>query len=180
MLGTTRDDAVGEAFDKVSKYLSLGYPGGRVIEELARAGDPNRVAFPRPVIDESHYDFSFSGLKTAFVNYAKKHGIDAASKADVLASFQEAACEVLALKAARAAREAGVHSVVLGGGVASNLRLRAAVTEACRADAITVHVPSPAYCTDNGAMVAACAHFYALKGLFSPIDIKAYSRTKWS
>ena len=103
VLGTTRDDAVGEAFDKVSKYLALGYPGGRVIEDMARKGDPRRVPFPRPMSEESNYDFSFSGLKTAFVNYAKKQGLTAGNSADALASFQEAACDVLALKTARAA-----------------------------------------------------------------------------
>jgi N6-L-threonylcarbamoyladenine synthase len=180
VLGTTRDDAVGEAFDKVSKYLGLGYPGGKVIEELARTGNPKYVTFPRPMGDESHFDFSFSGLKTAFINYAKKQGISAANRADVLASFQEAACDVLALKTARAARETHVRSVVLGGGVASNGRLRAAVIERCRAIGISVFVPSPKYCTDNGAMIALCAHFYASKGQFSPINVKAYSRMKWS
>ena len=180
VLGTTRDDAVGEAFDKVSKYLSLGYPGGRIIEELARAGNPACVAFPRPMSDENNYDFSFSGLKTAFINYAKKHGIADGNRADVLASFQEAACEVLALKTVKAARETGVRTVVLGGGVASNGRLRSTVIERCRTEGISVHVPSPRYCTDNGAMVAATAHFYAREGLFSPIDVKAYSRLKRS
>lgn len=180
VLGTTRDDAVGEAFDKISKYLALGYPGGKVIEELARTGNPGRVAFPRPMSDESHYDFSFSGLKTAFVNYAKTKGVTDENRADVLASFQEAACEVLALKTAKAAREAGVRTVVLGGGVASNNRLRSAVAEACEGSGISVRVPSPGYCTDNGAMVAITAHFYARNGLFSPMDAKAYSRLKWT
>jgi N6-L-threonylcarbamoyladenine synthase len=180
VLGTTRDDAVGEAFDKISKYLSLGYPGGKVIEELARTGNPRYVAFPRPMGDESHNDFSFSGLKTAFINYAKTKGITDENRSDVLASFQEAACEVLANKTARAAREAGVRSVVLGGGVASNNRLRSAVIERCGEHAIDVHVPAPRHCTDNGAMVAVTAHFYARKGLFSSIDAKAYSRMKWT
>ncbi len=180
VLGTTRDDAVGEAFDKISKYLALGYPGGKVIEEMARTGIPKYVAFPRPMSDENNYDFSFSGLKTAFINYAKKQGITDGNRADVLASFQEAACEVLALKTARAARDMGVRTVVLGGGVASNGRLRCAVTERCRTEGISVHVPTPAYCTDNGAMVALTAYFYIRRGLFSPIDVKAYSRLKWS
>ena len=147
---------------------------------MARAGKPAYVPFPRPMSDESNYDFSFSGLKTAFINYAKKHGITDGNRADVLASFQEAACEVLALKTVKAARDTGVRTVVLGGGVASNGRLRSAVIERCRTAGIVVHVPSPRYCTDNGAMIAATGYFYAQKGLFSPIDVKAYSRLKWS
>ena len=110
VLGTTRDDAVGEAFDKVSKYLTLGYPGGQVIEDMARKGDPRRVPFPRPMSEENNYDFSFSGLKTAFVNYAKKQGLTDGNSADALASFQEAACDVLALKTARAAKDSGVRT----------------------------------------------------------------------
>ena len=180
VLGTTRDDAVGEAFDKVSKYLGLGYPGGRVIEELALTGNSGYMAFPRPMSDENNYDFSFSGLKTAFVNYAKKEGLNPENRADVLASFQEAACEVLALKTVKAARNMGVRTVVLGGGVASNNRLRSVIIERCKVEGISVYVPSPKYCTDNGAMVAVTAHFYARKGLFSPVDVKAYSRLKWS
>lgn len=180
VLGTTRDDAVGEAFDKIAKYLTLGYPGGGIIEELARTGNPKYVAFPRPMNDESHYDFSFSGLKTAFVNYTKNREITDENRSDVLASFQEAACDVLARKTARAARETGVATVVLGGGVASNGRLRETVAEQCRAHGISVRVPTPAFCTDNGAMIAVTALFYARRGLFSPIDVKAYSRMKWS
>ena len=103
MVGTTRDDAVGEAFDKVAKYLNLGYPGGQVIEEMARSGDRNYVAFPRPMREEKNYDFSFSGLKTAFINYVKKNGVTDDNRSDILASFQEAACDVIAQKTVRAA-----------------------------------------------------------------------------
>jgi N6-L-threonylcarbamoyladenine synthase len=180
MLGTTRDDAVGEAFDKIAKYLGLGYPGGQAIEETALTGNPEYVAFPRPMKDESNYDFSFSGLKTAFINYIKKNGITDGSRSDILASFQEAACDVLALKTVKAACDLSVKRVVLGGGVASNKRLRDVVTARCAAEGVTVHVPSPGFCTDNGAMIAAAAHFYAERKQFSPIDMKAYSRMKWS
>ncbi len=179
VLGSTRDDAVGEAFDKIAKYLGLGYPGGRVIEELARSGDPRYVSFPRPMADESNYDFSFSGLKTAFINYVKKYGINDGNRCDVLASFQEAACDVLSLKTARAALDVGVKTVVVGGGVASNERLRRAVADRCADNGISVRVPTAGYCTDNGAMVAVTASFHAARGLFSPIDIKAFSRLRW-
>jgi N6-L-threonylcarbamoyladenine synthase len=180
VLGCTRDDAVGEAFDKVAKYLSLGYPGGRVIEDLARDGNPAYVAFPRPMGDESNYDFSFSGLKTAFINYVKKNGISDENRSDILASFQEAACDVLSVKTVKAARDLGVKRVVMGGGVAANGRLRDLVAGRCAVEGISVHMPSPKYCTDNGAMIAVTACFYARRRLFSGIDIKAFSRMKWS
>ena len=179
VLGSTRDDAAGEAFDKIAKYLGLGYPGGRVIEELARAGDPAYVSFPRPMAEENNYDFSFSGLKTAFINYVNKCGISDENRCHVLASFQEAACDILSLKTIRAARDAGVKTVVMGGGVASNERLRRIMGERCTERGISVHVPSPGYCTDNGAMVAVTASFHAAKGLFSPMDIRAFSRMRW-
>ena len=180
MIGTTRDDAVGEAFDKIAKYLNLGYPGGQVIEEMALSGDPEYVAFPRPMAEERNYDFSFSGLKTAFINYIRKDGITARNCSDILASFQEAACDVLAMKTAKAARDFRIKRVVIGGGVASNKRLRDVVTERCAADGVAVYGPAPKYCTDNGAMVAVTAYYHARKGLFSPLDIRAYSRMKWS
>jgi N6-L-threonylcarbamoyladenine synthase len=180
VLGCTRDDAVGEAFDKVAKYLSLGYPGGRVIEDLARDGDPAYVAFPRPMGDEKNYDFSFSGLKTAFINHVKKNGISDENRSDTLASFQEAACDVLSAKTVKAARDLGVKRVVLGGGVAANRRLRDVVARRCAVEGIAAHTPSPEYCTDNGAMIAVTACFYARRRLFSGIDMKAFSRMKWS
>jgi N6-L-threonylcarbamoyladenine synthase len=179
MIGTTRDDAVGEAFDKIAKYLNLGYPGGQIIDEMARTGDGGSFAFPRPMREEGNYDFSFSGLKTAFINYVKKNGITDGNRSDILASFQEAACDVLALKTVKAARDLSVRRVVLGGGVASNGRLRDLMRERCNAEGITVHIPSPKYCTDNGAMIGVAAWFYAKEGRFSPINMKAYSRMKW-
>ncbi len=180
MLGTTRDDAVGEAFDKIAKYLHLGYPGGQVIEEIASSGNPASVVFPRPMREEDNYDFSFSGLKTAFINYVKKNGITDSNRSDVLASFQEAACDVLASKTARAARDLSVERVVLGGGVASNKRLREVMAAKCAGEGISMYVPTPGFCTDNGAMIACTAAFYAAKGAFSPMDMKAYSRMKWT
>jgi N6-L-threonylcarbamoyladenine synthase len=180
MLGSTRDDAVGEAFDKIAKHLNLGYPGGQIIEEFALSGNPDYFAFPRPMRGENNYDFSFSGLKTAFINYVRKNGITEDNRSDILASFQEAACDVLALKTLKAALDLSVKRIVLGGGVASNKRLRDVMTAQCGAEGITVHAPAPKYCTDNGAMVACTAYFYARKKRFSPLDMRAYSRMKWS
>src|SRR5208282_4839941 len=174
MLGSTRDDAAGEAFDKVAKYLDLGYPGGRVVEELSRAGRADSVPLPRPMINENNYDFSFSGLKTAFINYVKKNGVSKDNLSDILASFQEAACDVLTAKTVRAARGQGIKRVVVGGGVASNNRLRDMLVRRCAAEDISVFFPSPGFCTDNGAMVAATAYFYAGRGLFSALDMRAF------
>lgn len=176
LIGTTRDDAAGEAFDKVAKYLSLGYPGGSIVEGLARGGAPDAVAFPRPMADERNYDFSYSGLKTAFINYVKKNGVTDENRNDILASFQEAAFDVLVSKTVRAARDLGVKRIVVGGGVAANGRLREMLKKGCEGHDVSVFFPSPALCADNGAMVAVTACFYARKGLFSGPDAKAYSR----
>lgn len=176
VVGSTRDDAVGEAFDKIAKFLSLGYPGGRVIEELARRGDCHAVPFPRPMIDEPNYDFSFSGLKTSFVNYIKRESPGEDERPDLLASFQQAAFDVLVRKTVRAAKDLAVGRIVVGGGVASNLRLRRVMREAADSHGIRVFFPSPPLCTDNGAMVAVTAYYYGDRGLFSPLDVSAFSR----
>ena len=176
VLGTTRDDAAGEAFDKIAKYLNLGYPGGRIIEECAQEGQKDYVAFPRPMIDSMNYDFSFSGLKTAFINYAKKNEIDDSNLPHVLASFQEAAFDVLAFKTLAAAKDHSVKRIVVGGGVASNGRLREVFIERGKRENIDIMFSSPQFCTDNGAMVAALGGFYFQKGITSPLDIKGYSR----
>ena len=176
VLGSTCDDAAGEAFDKVAKFLGLGYPGGRVIEDRASGGRADAVPFPRPIIDEPNYDFSFSGLKTSFINYIGKNGFPAERSADILSSFQEAACDVLVKKTMKAAKDLGVSRIVVGGGVAANGRLRSLFAERAANQGITVHVPSPSFCMDNGAMIAVTAGCYAERGTFSPLDIKAYSR----
>jgi N6-L-threonylcarbamoyladenine synthase len=180
LVGTTRDDAVGEAFDKIAKYLDLGYPGGKIIGDLALQGNGAAVAFPRPMGDESHYDFSFSGLKTSFINYVKKNGITDENRSDILASFLDAACDVLTSKTVRAARNLSVKRIVLGGGVAASGRLRQMMTDRAAEHGISVSVPSPVYCTDNGAMIAVTASFYGQRRIFSPLDIRAYSRMKWT
>ena len=176
VLGTTKDDAAGEAFDKIAKYLGIGYPGGRIIEDMAREGQKDYVAFPRPMMDDNTCDFSFSGLKTAFLNYAKKHPMEGTVIPHVLASFQEAICDVLVLKTFRAARRNNVKRVVVGGGVAANGRLREVFQERAASEGFEVRFSSPQFCTDNGAMVASLASFYARAGIFSSLDIRGYSR----
>ncbi len=152
VLGQTIDDAAGEAFDKVARFLGLGYPGGPAIDRVAVDGDPQAVAFPRSLLDRGH-DFSFSGLKTAVITYVRKH--PEVSTADVAASFQEAVVDVLVAKARRAAAQVGARGLCLAGGVAANSRLRERALDVCITDGLSAFVPSRAMCTDNAAMVAA-------------------------
>jgi N6-L-threonylcarbamoyladenine synthase len=154
LLGQTIDDAAGEAFDKVARFLGLGYPGGPVIDKLAGEGDPEAIRFPRAMLDQGH-DFSFSGVKTSVVNHVRRNP-DVAT-ADVAASFQEAVVDVLVTKARRAAREVGARGICLGGGVAANSALRQRLVDGCNEDGMRPFVPSRSMCTDNAAMVAAAA-----------------------
>jgi N6-L-threonylcarbamoyladenine synthase len=159
LLGRTIDDAAGEAFDKVARYLGLGYPGGPAIDREAESGDPAAIAFPRAMAHDG-LDFSFSGLKTSVMNHVRRH--PDVSSADVAASFQEAVVDVLVSKARRAARQVGAKGLVLGGGVAANSSLRERFLDACEADGIRGFLPSRAMCTDNAAMIAA-AGWYRLR-----------------
>ena len=159
VIGSTIDDAAGEAFDKVARYLGLGYPGGPAVDRLAMEGDPTAIRFPRAMLEDG-YDFSFSGLKTAVVNYVRKH--PDVSTADVCASFQDAVVDVLVTKARRAAREFGASAMCLGGGVAANSQLRERFLDVCVEDGLHGFLPSRAMCTDNAAMVAA-AGFWRLR-----------------
>lgn len=154
-LGATIDDAAGEAFDKVARMLGLGFPGGPAIDAAARDGNPSAIAFPRGLTGprDSKYDYSFSGLKTAVKRWLAAN--PQAPVADVAASFQEAVADVLSAKAVAACRDTGMDTLVLGGGVAANSRLRALTQSRCDAAGIRLRVPRPALCTDNGAMVAA-------------------------
>ena len=154
-LGATIDDAAGEAFDKVARMLGLGFPGGPAIDAAARAGDPAAIAFPRGLTGprDAVYDYSFSGLKTAVKRWLAAN--PQASVPDVAASFQEAVADVLSAKAVAACRDLGVDTLVLGGGVAANSRLRALTGQRCAHAGIRLRIPRPALCTDNGAMVAA-------------------------
>jgi N6-L-threonylcarbamoyladenine synthase len=158
-LGGTRDDAAGEAFDKVAKLLQLQYPGGPVIDRRAKTGDPQKIRFPRPLLPGT-WDFSFSGLKTAVVNYVKRGtGVHGSSVDDVCAGFQQAVVETLITKTFACAEKFKMKTVVLGGGVSANSALRDAFTRKGRKEKIRVFLPSLAYCTDNAAMIA-CAGYY--------------------
>lgn len=152
LLGQTLDDAAGEAFDKVARYLGLGYPGGPLIDRLAEQGNREAVAFPR-ALSKDGYDFSFSGLKTSVVNYVRKN--PGTADEDVAASFQEAVVDVLITKARRAVHETGAKGLCLAGGVAANSSLRERVVEVAEADGVRSFIPSRSMCTDNAAMVAA-------------------------
>jgi N6-L-threonylcarbamoyladenine synthase len=167
LLGQTIDDAAGEAFDKVARYLGLGYPGGPAIDRVAMDGDPQSVPLPRAIMDQG-YNFSFSGLKTAVINHVRKH--PEVTTADVAASFQEAVVDVLVTKARRAAEAVGAKGLCLGGGVAANSLLRERFLDACAADGRHAFVPSRAMCTDNAAMVAAAGHWRLLQDGPTPLD----------
>ena len=171
ILGSTIDDAAGEAFDKVARYLGLGYPGGPVIDKLALEGDRDAIKFPRGLINEG-LDFSFSGMKTSVINYVRKH--PNAANEDLAASFQEAVVDVLVAKAMRAAIEVDARGVCLGGGVAANSRLRERFAEAAAAEGLDCLVPARSFCTDNAAMIAAAGYWRLATDGPSPLDGGAY------
>jgi len=166
LLGQTRDDAAGEAFDKGGKLLGLSYPGGVAIDRLAREGDAKAVRFPKAIVRGADLDFSFSGLKTALLHHVKKHGVPAGrALADLCASYQEAIVRALVEKTFRAARRLQFERVVLAGGVAANSRLRAAMAERAREyEGMRVFVPAPRLCTDNAAMIAVAGTHALLRG----------------
>lgn len=172
-LGQTRDDAAGEAYDKVAKLLGLGYPGGPVIDSLARTGDPKAIKFPRAMLEPGSLDFSFSGLKTAVMNQVKAAGglMTDAMKADICASFQQAVVDVLVRKTMMAVEATSVRTVVTGGGVAANSALRAGLTRAAGHDGVRLLLTSPDYCTDNAAMVAAAGYNLYMAGRVAGLDL---------
>ena len=173
LLGQTIDDAAGEAFDKVARFLDLGYPGGPAVDRAAMHGDPDAIRFPRALSDDpDNLDFSFSGLKTAVMNYVRKHP-DVAS-ADVAASFQAAVVDVLVAKARRAAERVGAKGIVLGGGVAANSLLREELLGACADAGIRGFLPSRSMCTDNAAMIAAAGWYRLRSDGASPLSGGAY------
>jgi len=177
-LGATVDDAAGEAFDKVARLLGLGFPGGPALDRLARDGDPAAVEFPRGMTGprSARYDFSFSGLKTAVARHveALQRAETPVPAADIAASFQEAVADVLTRKAVRAAEDTGIDTLVIGGGVAANSRLRALAADRCAQAGITLRIPRAGLCTDNGAMVAALgAHLVAAGAPASELTVGA-------
>jgi N6-L-threonylcarbamoyladenine synthase len=179
-LGQTRDDAAGEAFDKVAKLLGLGYPGGPIIDELSRKGDAKAIRFPRPALSKNSFDFSFSGLKTSVVNYVKANpeppaGYPENRLRDLVSSFQEAVVEVLVKKTIQVAKREALKKIVLCGGVAANHRLRERMMEEASRDKIKVFIPRPSFCTDNAAMVGVIGYEYLKRGIQSPRSLNAFS-----
>src|SRR4051795_6026515 len=175
-LGATIDDAAGEAFDKVARLLGLPFPGGPHIDRVARDGDPASIVFPRGVVREAPYSFTFSGLKTAVARWveARERAGEPVPVADVAASFQEAVADVLTARAVAACRDRGIDHLVVGGGVAANSRLRTLAERRCAAAGITLRVPPPKLCTDNGAMVAALGALLVESGVEpSPLTLPA-------
>ena len=175
VLGQTVDDAAGEAFDKVARFLGLGYPGGPAIDQLAARGDPEAIPFPRPMLKEG-YDFSFSGLKTSVINYVSRN--PDVEIADVAASFQDAVVDVAITKLLRGALEVGAPTVVIGGGVAANSRLRTRLLDEAESVGIEAFLPSRELCTDNGAMIAAAASWRLRADGPTPLDAGVSS--SWS
>ncbi len=180
ILGRTRDDAAGEAFDKVARAIGLGYPGGPKIDRLAKEGNPDAIAFPRARLSDSAYDFSFSGLKSAVLNYlngCQMKGIEI-NRADVAASFQKAVCDVLVEHAMLAVKESGLQKFAVAGGVASNSALRCALAEACEKEGFQFYHPSPILCTDNAAMIGAAAYYEYLAGRRDDLTLNAVPNLK--
>ncbi|MBU9726407.1 tRNA (adenosine(37)-N6)-threonylcarbamoyltransferase complex transferase subunit TsaD [Diplocloster modestus] len=180
ILGRTRDDAAGEAFDKVARAIGLGYPGGPKIEKLAKEGDPHAIAFPRAKIEECAYDFSFSGLKSAVLNYmngCKMKG-EAVNEADIAASFQQAVIDVLIRNAMQAVDDYQADTLAIAGGVASNGTLREAVQKACQEKGVRFCHPSPILCTDNAAMIGTAAYYEYRRGVRHGFDLNAVPNLK--
>ena len=175
ILGRTVDDAAGEAYDKVARAIGLGYPGGPKIDREAKKGDPNAVHFPIAHVNGSEYDFSFSGIKSAVLNYlnhAQMTG-DAVNRADLAASFQKAVVDVLVEHTIRAAKNLKINRIGMAGGVASNSALRAAMQEACTREGYSLYIPSPIFCTDNAAMIGVAAYHEYMAGVRSGWDLNA-------
>ena len=173
IIGRTRDDAAGEAFDKVARAVGLGYPGGPKVDKLAKEGNPHAIEFPRAHVDDAPYDFSFSGIKSAVLNYINSCEMKQIeiNKADLVASFQNAVVEALVSRAIRLTEEMHIKKLAIAGGVASNSALRAALTR-------EFYSPSPILCTDNAAMIGAAAYYEYMRGTRHGYDLNAVPNLK--
>lgn len=180
ILGRTRDDAAGEAFDKVARAIGLGYPGGPKIDKVSKEGNPEAIDFPRAKVRDGEYDFSFSGLKSAVLNYLNSERMAGREivQADVAASFQKAVTDVLVGHSMNAVREFGAKKFAIAGGVASNSALRAEMKAACQQEGIEFYYPSPVFCTDNAAMIGVAGYYEYLKGNFADLSLNAVPNLK--
>ena len=180
ILGRTRDDAAGEAFDKVARAIGLGYPGGPKIDKVSKEGNPDAIHFPRAAVAENEYDFSFSGLKSAVLNYLNGCQMkgEEINQADVAASFQKAVVDVLVSHSLHAVKAYGLNKFAIAGGVASNSSLRAAFEEECGKRNIAFYHPSPIFCTDNAAMIGVAGYYEYIKGVRSGYDLNAVPNLK--
>ena len=180
IIGRTRDDAAGEAYDKVARAIGLGYPGGPKIDKLSKEGNAEAIVFPKAHIQDAPYDFSFSGVKSAVLNYINGCNMkgEEYNNADIAASFQKAVTDVLVENAMKAVKEYGMSKLAIAGGVASNTTLRAAMKEACEKNGVEFYHPSPIYCTDNAAMIGVAAYYEYLSGTSHGWDLNAVPNLK--
>ena len=180
ILGRTRDDAAGEAFDKVARAIGLGYPGGPKIDKISKEGNPEAITFPRAKVGDSEYDFSFSGLKSSVLNYLNSCQMkgEEINRADVAASFQKAVTDVLVQNAMHGVKAYGLNKLAIAGGVASNSALRATMKEACEKNGVEFYYPSPIFCTDNAAMIGVAGYYEYMAGVRSGLDLNAVPNLK--
>ena len=180
IMGSTRDDAAGEAFDKVARVIGMGYPGGPKIEKAAREGDKDAIKFPHVFLEDGSYDFSFSGLKSAVLNYVNKMNMTGETivPQNVAASFQYSVIDVLVNKTITAAKEKGLTKIAMAGGVASNSALREAMKKACDENGFTLNIPSPILCTDNAAMIGSAAYYEFIAGRRDGLELNAVPSLK--
>jgi len=180
IIGRTRDDAAGEAFDKVARAIGLGYPGGPKVDKLAKEGNKKAIAFPRAHIEGAPYDFSFSGLKSSVLNYLNSCAMknEEVNRADVAASFQEAVVDALVMKTIAAAKDYNMGQIAIAGGVAANSSLRVAMNDACKEHGLKLYYPSPIFCTDNAAMIGVAAYYEYLRGTRHGLDLNAIANLK--
>lgn len=180
IMGCTRDDAVGEAYDKVARAIGYGYPGGPIIDNLAKTGNSQAINFPRVYLEDNSYDFSFSGLKSAVLNYINKCKMTDVSfkPEDIAASFQQAVIEVLVNKTIKAAKQKNIYKIAMAGGVAANSSLRKHMKETCEKENITLNYPSPILCTDNAAMIGSAGYYEFINGVRHKLDLNAVPNLK--